>query len=346
MKYLRNGLILGVVVSVLGLLVIEQAHAQTYRNDLNLSKLHGHYVPAGLSGPALFDARQNANLGFRNLMSQLGMALAPQFHSPAETTGYNGFAFVAKYGATTIDDTAEYWEYGLDRAPDPVLHTLAMEIRKGIWFPIPSFELGAGFTHLLGSHLFSLNASAKLALHEGFLHWATPALAVRFTGQRVVGTSQVDLTIIGVDVSMSKSFGVGGTFNFTPYLGYNALWIFADSQVIDTTPNIDSLQCSADPGGCSVTTPIVPGQFCTDSDCGSNYVFDDQDAILRHRVFLGLRIIYYRLSLTFEASWSLPGNSKDEILQFDPDSSQWVTGQLKDKSKFQQTYSVSLGWDY
>lgn len=345
MKYVRNGTILGVMMCVLGLVGAQQAQAQTYRNDLNLSKLYAHYAALPDAATKL---RVNANTGFRNLMSQLGMALAPQFHAPAETTGYNGFAFVAKYGATTIDDNSEYWKNGLIRAPDPVLSTLSMEIRKGIWFPVPSFEMGGGFTHLVSSRLFALNAFAKLALHEGFLHWATPALAVRFSGQRIVGTSQVDLTIIGVDVSLSKSFGVGGTFNFTPYVGYNALWIFADSQVIDTTPNIDSLQCSADVnsvgGNCNFNIPIPPGQFCTDSDCGSNYVFDDQDAILRHRIFLGLRIIYYRLSLTIEASWSLPGNSKDELMQFD--GTNWVTEQLKDEAKFQQTYSVSLGWDY
>lgn len=341
MKYLRNGTILGVVVCVLGLFGVGQARADSYSNDLNLANLYGHHA-ASLSGR---DLQLSANRSFRNLMSQLGMALAPQYHSPAETTGYSGFAFVAKYAATTIDDKADYWIHGVNDAPDPVLSTLTMEIRKGIWFPLPSFELGAGFTHLVSSHLFALNASAKLSLHEGFLHWATPALAVRFTGQRIVGTSQVDLTIIGVDVSVSKSFGVGGTFNFTPYFGYNALWIIADSQVIDTSPDIDSLQCSVDPG-CSFTTPIPPGQFCTDGDCGANYVFDDQDAILRHRIFLGLRIIFYHLVLTIEASWSLAGSSVDELTQFDPTSGQWITEQLKDRAAFQQTYSVSLGWDY
>jgi len=341
MKYLKYGTILGVVVCGLGTVGVGQARAETYRNDLQLSKLYRYHVSPGLAGTDLINAQRNANRSFRSLMSQLGMALAPQFHSPAETTGYNGFAFAAKYGFTTIDDSSEYWENGTVRPPDPVLHTLSMDIRKGIWFPVPSFELGAGFTHLVGSHLFSLNAMAKLSLHEGFLHWATPALAVRFAGQRIVGTSQVDLTIIGIDISVSKSFGVGGTFNFTPYFGYNLMWIWADSQVIDTTPETDSLQWSADPTGGSFTTPIPPGQFCTyQADCNNNYVFDDQDAILRHRIFLGIRIIFYRLVLTIEAAWALKGNSQDDLalaLVGDP---------IHDRAKFQQTYSFSLGWDY
>ncbi len=344
MKYLIRGTILGVVLGLVGAISFSGArlaHAQSYRNDLDLSGLYRHHVAQGLTGSDLINAQRNANRSFRSLMSQLGMAFAPMFHSPAETTGYNGFAFAAKYGATTIDDGAEYWTYGLDRPPDPVLSTLSMEIRKGIWFPLPSFELGGGFTHLVSSHLFSLNAFAKMSLHEGFLHWATPALAVRFSGQRVIGTSQVDLTIIGLDVSVSKSFGVGGTFNFTPYLGYNVMWIWADSQVIDTTPAVDSLQCSADPASCSYQTPIRPGQFCNfQPDCNMNYVYDDQDAILRHRIFLGLRIIYYHLVLTLEAAWALKGSSADDL------ALQLAGDPIKDRAKFQQTYSFSLGWDY
>jgi len=338
MKYLRNATILGVVVCVLAFVGVGPVRAETYRNDLKLSQLYRYHVD---NAPDVITGQRNANRSFRSLMSQLGMALAPQFHSPAETGGYNGFAFAMKYGFTTIDDSSEYWEHGTVRPPDPVLHTLSMDIRKGIWFPVPSFELGAGFTHLVGSSLFSLNASAKLSLHEGFLHWATPALAVRFVGQRIVGTSQVDLTIIGMDISVSKSFGVGGTFNFTPYFGYNIMWIWADSQVIDTTPGVDSLQWSADPAGGSFTTPIRPGQFCTyQADCNNNYVFDDQDAILRHRIFLGLRIIYYHLVLTIEASWALKGNSQDDL------ALQLAGDPIRDRSKMQQSYSFSLGWDY
>ncbi|MFH2009416.1 MAG: hypothetical protein ABI333_22685 [bacterium] len=341
MKVTRYGTI-PIVLMAVGLLWTKPAAAESYRNDLNLANLYRHHLQGATTPEAIRNGQINANRSFRSLMSQLGMALAPQYHAPAETTGFNGFAVVAKYAFTTIDDGSEYWENGLNRAPDPFLHTLSMDIRKGIWMPLPSFELGAGFTHLVSSHMFSLNAFAKFSLHEGFLHWPTPAIAIRFTGQRIVGTSQVDLTIVGLDVSISKSFGVGGIFNFTPYLGYNILWIWADSQVIDTTPGTDSLQCSADDPGCSFTTPIRPGQFCdaTNGDCNNNYVFDDQDPIFRHRIFVGLRIIFYHVVLTIEGAWALKGSSKDDLalgLAGDP---------IKDRAKVQQTYSFSIGWDY
>lgn len=314
------------VAALLLALPAGRAYAGDYNNDLNLSRLYNAYT-----------TNADRNNGYRSLMSQLGIVFAPQFHAPAETTGYNGFAMSAKYGVTTIDNKADYWVNGLNNAPDPVMSTLTLEVRKGIWFPIPSFELGASFTHLVDSHMFALSAFGKFALHEGFLHWPTPAIAARFTGSRIVGTDQVDMTVLSFDVSISKSFGVGGVLNFTPYIGYNVLWVIADSQVIDTTLGTDSLQCSID-GSCNFTAPIPPGQFCTDADCGNNFVFDDQDAILRHRVFLGLRMIFYRFVLTMEAAWALQGNSRDTL--------SFSGVGIKDRAKFQQTYSVSLGWDY
>lgn len=333
-----------VTTMLVWLLAAPLAHANDYNNDLNLSRLYRNYNEVAQTDSA--EANRLRNSAYRSLMSQLGLVLAPQFHAPAETTGFNGFALSAKYAATTLDNKADYWTQGLNRSPDPVMSTLSLEARKGIWFPVPSFEFAAGFTHLVDSHLFVLNASAKFALHEGFLHWPTPAIGVRFTGQRVVGNDQVDMTLLGLDVSASKSFGLGGVINMTPYVGYNVLWIIADSQVIDTTPGTDSLQCTVDPDCDSsdpnsrpdMNIPIPPGQFCTDGDCYANYVFDDQDAILRHRIFLGVRMIYYRFVLTLEASWALPGSSKDTLaLQ---------GASIKDSAKFQQTYSVSVGWDY
>jgi hypothetical protein len=327
-----------VIIGIVAVLAFQVTSAGTaaaqsgYRNDLNLSNLYNAFA----DDPA-------RNQAYRSLMSQMGMVFAPMFHSPAETTGYSGFAISAQYGITTIDDQADYWRNGLNRAPQPVMNTLSLQVRKGVWIPAPSFELGAGMTYLVDSRLFGLNAFAKFSLHEDFHKWPSPAIAARFQATRIFGTSQVDMTVLSFDVSASKSFGVGGVMNFTPYGGYNALWIIADSQVIDTTPGVDSLQCSIGGTDCQTTAPnfnrpIPNGQFCTSGDCGRNYVFDDQSAILRHRFFLGLRIIAYHVVITLEGAWSLKGSSADTL--------SWGMGNIKDRAKVQQTYSFSLGYDY
>ena len=43
-------------------------------------------------------------------------------------------------------------------------------------------------------------------------------------------------------VTNVKHIGVGGTWRFDPYAGWNVLFIIPRSQVLDPTPNVDSLQ--------------------------------------------------------------------------------------------------------
>src|SRR5205807_10614315 len=104
--------------------------------------------------------------------------------------------------------------------PPGLLHTVSVYVRKGIWLPFPSFEIGAGATKLMQSDVFAVQVYGKLAIHEGFHDWPIPSLAVRGSGLRVMGASQIDLTMAQIDGEISKSFGVLGTVTLTPYLGF------------------------------------------------------------------------------------------------------------------------------
>ncbi|MBW2737024.1 MAG: hypothetical protein JRH20_31965, partial [Deltaproteobacteria bacterium] len=209
---------------------------------------------------------------FRSLMSELGVMFAPNVLAPAETLGYNGFSIGVEMGWVTINpkknanaddaDLAQrYWraaESVSDTAfidptftpeardrierelPPSLATTVSVMARKGFWFPVPSFELAAGVRHLINSSMWAGVVSAKLALHEGYQGLPLPALSVRGSVSRVFGTPGFNLTVSGLDFAISKAFGVASTFNLTPYLGYQLLWIIADSGVIDATPNQDA----------------------------------------------------------------------------------------------------------
>src|SRR5262249_43929391 len=153
--------------------------------------------------------------------------------------GFSGFQVAFETGFTQISNNADYWKRGVEKVSGSFLETLSVMARKGIWLPIPSFEIGAGATKLIGANMFALQVYAKLALHEGFQKWALPSFAVRGAASRVVGAPQVDLTMVGVDASISKSHGIGGTAKIDWYLGGAVLLTFVRSQVIDATPNID-----------------------------------------------------------------------------------------------------------
>jgi hypothetical protein len=317
------------LVTVLLSLSVGTAHAGD--NDLVLSRL-GTNNPTG-------DNVIPDNVRFRSLVSELGVVLAPRFLTPADTLGFSGFQFSAETSFTTIDNTADYWcatEESADctagnEKDASTLGTFGIFVRKGIWLPLPSFEVGAGALHLLDSRMWAAQAYAKFAVHEGFHDWPVPSLSVRGAVSRLMGSEQLDLTTGSLDISVSKSFGVGGTVNLSPYAGWNFLWIIPRSEVIDKTPNIDPL---------------------TDStDLKKNFVFPDQDNIIRQRIFGGLKLKYYVFAFTAEATFALSGSSVDDRSGVDIDCASAPAADkdscdATDTASAQQTYTFSMAMDF
>lgn len=254
---------------------------------------------------------------FRSLTSELGVVLAPRLLSPADTLGFGGFQFTGDVGFTSIDPNGNYWRARASSSQPmgggphggSIMPTVSVFARKGMWFPVPSFELGGGLMQLLGSRIMTGQVYAKLALHEGYHDLPLPSLALRGAVSRMMGESDLDLTVVSVDASAGKELGVGGTFNLTPYGGYNLLIIIPRSELIDKTPHI------AD-------------------DPALSFVFADQDGILRHRVFAGARLRYSIFALTLEGQFILAGASEDA-----------GTGAV-DGSSGQVTITSSFGVDF
>jgi hypothetical protein len=321
----------------------------------------------GAFDPALGVKRVIAdNAAFRSLMSELGVAFAPSLLSPAATRGFAGFTFSVEFGFTSINARrlanagtapsatapAEHWYWraaesvsptafadGTIRTPGDVAlieqelpksiaPTIAVMVRKGLWLPTPSFELGFGVRHLLGSRMAAGTVEAKLALHEGFQGLPIPALAARGTVSHVFGTSGFNLTVGGLDFSVSKHFGVGSTFNLTPFAGYQMLWIVATSGVLDATPGIDGFAL-----GAKGKDPLQNTQ-CTHGDCNASFTFDPQGEIRRHRLFFGLRANFYLVSFLVQYSYFLKGDSIEEV------------NKTPDESGAQHAVQLSLAFDY
>ncbi|MEK6608288.1 MAG: hypothetical protein AABZ30_11550 [Myxococcota bacterium] len=299
------------------------------------------------------------NQKFYTLASELGVVMAPAILSPSETLGFAGFAITAHVDFTTISTKKDYWmaaeSYQFEdndpsqpqtadsKAPSETAKTIGMTVRKGLWLPVPSFEVGLGFVHLLDSSLFAPQLDAKLSLHEGFHNWPLPEIAVRGTASRVMGQTAFDLTTAGLDFSASKQFGIQGTVNLTPFAGYQILWIIADSDVMDGTPNCDPVVGSTKNPNCQPPDPAVTAPVCSSADCNANFVFFDPDPIVRNRIFVGFRLNFDPATFALAAAFTLAGGSTDKYL--DP-----VGGEeeirVHDKSPAQQTYSASLGLDF
>jgi hypothetical protein len=306
------------------LLVASAGTASAGDNDLVLSRL-GKVQMNGVNPIAVV----GQNLEYRSLVSELGVALAPRLLAPADTNGFGGFQFSADVGYTSITDDATWW-----RARDGaggMLQTVGVFARKGMWFPVPSLEIGAGMVHLMDSGLWTAQSYAKIGIHEGYHDLPVPSFAARGGVSRLVGSKEIDLTVASFDLSVSKQVGVGGTWSFEPYGGWNLLVIVPRSEVLDATPNID---------------PLAPGN---EMDSNLDFVFKDQQDIFRQRLFIGTKMQYYVFDLTLEAAFALKGSSVDNrsgtdvACALDSDISSCDS---TDQAAAQSTFTASLGLDF
>jgi hypothetical protein len=307
------------------------------QNDLVMSRLATRLTDD--TGRVLAVVGQN--LEFRALASQLGVVLAPHLLAPADTLGFAGFQFDADVSQTTIDSIQPYWRV-LAGTRDPggtnhiahgagVLRTVGMFARKGLWLPVPSFELGAGAVHLIGSTIWAAQLYGKLAVHEGFHDLPIPSIAVRGGVSRMMSQRDLDLTVGSFDVTVSKHLGIAGTWRLDPFAGYDLLIIVPRSQVLDATPDVD---------------PLAPGN---QMDVANNFVFRDQASITRQRFLLGAKLQYAILQVTLEAQLALAGSSVDNrpgaVAACQPGSTT-TSCNARDTAASQTTISLSAGFDF
>ncbi|HEU5061152.1 MAG TPA: hypothetical protein VFU21_31695 [Kofleriaceae bacterium] len=260
---------------------------------------------------------------FRSLASELGVVFAPRLSQPADTLGFGGFQFTADVALTRVHTDRPYWR-ALASSPDPsdpsakhggdLMTTVGLFARKGIWLPAPSFEVGLGAVHLAGSEMWAGQLYAKLALVEGYHRLLIPSVALRGGASRMMGSDQLGLTVVSLDLSVSKEVGIAGTFNASPYLGVDWLLVIPRSEVIDKTPHIDSI---AEP-----------------TDAAMDFTFVDQEDISRYRLFGGVLLRYYVFTLGLEAAYAVAGRSADE-----------ATG-AEDQSGSQASFTLTGGLDF
>jgi hypothetical protein len=261
--------------------------------------------------------------------------MSPKPVDPADSLGLSAFAVSADVSVNTISNGAAFWGKTVDSTDvgGSAVPTLQILGRKGLW---PGVEVGAGATKLFDSRMWALNGYGKISIHEGFHHLPIPSIALRGQFGQLLGSKDLKLQTGSVGVSISHVFGIGSTFNITPYVGYEALFISARSGVLDGTPGDDEFpdgyadpDCSPDPG---------PGE----QECVANeFVFKKQDVIVRHRPYLGVRFIFSVLRFGLEAMFVPPGGSTSEV-----DLGGGDTETVTDGSGFQQQYTVTLGLDF
>ncbi len=263
------------------------------------------------------------NAGFRSLSSELGTVMAPRPVDPAASLGLAGFAISADFGVNTIAGGRDYWSRTTRGQADNVAPTMQIMGRKGLR---PGIEVGAGATHLFDSRMWAMSGYGKIAIHEGFYRkHPIPSIAIRASFSRLLGAKDFNMTTAAPSVSVSYVFGLGKTFSLTPYAGYEALIILSRSPVLDATPNCDEFV--------DAYNQTCPG---VDTAANNEFVFQNTGAIVRHRPYFGLRMIFAVMRVGVEAML-VPGGKR---------AGEFEGASVADRSKFQQQYTISVGLDF
>jgi hypothetical protein len=226
------------------------------------------------------------HVAFKQLMAQWGFALAPAAMHSARTTGFGGFHFSVEAMYTKIDDGASYWKLGTQGPRDPtsnkasiynssppsMLQMYSLRVRKSFGFGL---ELATQVGYVPNSTILSGGADVRMVLLEGFrtgFLGILPDVAVGGGVRTITGTPEFQLTTVGLDVQLSKPISIASQSVLTPWIGYQYLWIFGDSGLIDTTPATDPV------GYCQFTGTNVPGNADPqpNKQAGRDQIYDGQ----------------------------------------------------------------------
>jgi hypothetical protein len=217
---------------------------------------------------------------FKGLVGSYGLALAAPNVTPTNTLGVNAVSFGLVYGMTGLYAPNANWKNATvgNQKPSSLMNA-NLVVRKGLPY---SFELEGSMGYLINSELFAVGGGLRWSPHEA-VKLVPVDVSTRFHVRKVVGSSQMDLTTMGFDLSVGHEFGILKLFSIAPYVAYSPLWVYGSSNVLDATPG----------------TFESPTMIATNGQ-NSAFVFKQQTVTIQ-RFTIGARFLIGLLQLTPEA---------------------------------------------
>jgi hypothetical protein len=153
---------------------------------------------------------------FRSLTRQLGFAASYFPLAPAAPLGILGFDVGVEATAVKISQNSSFWQRAVqDSNPPSYLVIPRLHAQKGLPF---NLDIGASYAAVPSSDISLIGGEIKWAILSGGV--VAPAVAVRISGTKLFGGSQVHLETYSVDLSISKGF-----LFLIPYAGIGQLLV-------------------------------------------------------------------------------------------------------------------------
>ncbi len=281
---------------LLGALSSASAFADAY--DFRIYQLgNPQCIDRGTDGTCLLGATgytPSANAHFRSFIRRLGGLMTSVNLAPPETLGHAGFAVSAELTGVDFKGATDPNEIPTQKLVDGAVLMPSIHLRKGLpW----SFEVGARASWLEQSRMSIGTIELKWAVLEGFDY--LPAIAIRGHLSKMLNTRDFDIAAGGLDLGMGKQFAIAGMATFTPYVGWNLVFVGASTGTIDFNPH-RSLSAG--------DRPTAPSQ--------DYYVFDPVSAAsnANNRFYAGFRFIAGVLMLGYEFSYTVLGSFNDDTV--------------------------------
>jgi hypothetical protein len=297
-----------------------QSHAESM--DPALSRLR---IPPGKGGCPSSGGFCANDEAFERIVSDLAVSMGPAVGTGAASLGVRGFSLRLSTSVTPI--SGRHWAIGsagkgaasssFNDSPDGALAWNRLEVHKGLPFGI---EVGGSFGQGLDTSLWSFAAELRVALFEGFRSGlgALPDVAVRGAYQWMLGSRDMSLQTMAIDVTLSKPYVVGGRHELTPWVAMQALFANAKTQPIDLTPDVSAFDECMPQLSDAPAPEIEPGRPCSTSegarDLRNTVRFADVNQT-RIRLFLGAEERYgiFTGAVSFGFDLVVPSRNADTI---------------------------------
>ena len=217
------------LVAALALFAAIASPVAAFAGPLDLS-LRGFYDP---NRPP---AEATKNGAYSALMSEMAMILGSKMVGPAQSLGALGMEATLEMSFAQTNSTADYWKNSVAQ-PSSTVTTTQMRVRKGLPY---AMQVGAVLTHLMDSNLWAIGAELNMSLVDGYV--SVPDLALRTSVQSVLGHSDISMLIVGADLVLSKSFGIGGVVSLQPWGAYSFSYSNVTTRQIEVYPNDTTLE--------------------------------------------------------------------------------------------------------
>ncbi len=217
------------LVSTLALVAVMATPLAALAAPLDLS-LRGFYDP---NRPP---AEATRNGAYSALMSEMALLLGSKMVGPAQSLGALGMEAALEMSFGQTNSTADYWKNSVAK-PSATVTTAQMRVRKGLPY---AMQVGAVLTHLMDSNMWAIGAELNMSLVDGYV--SVPDLGLRTSVQSVLGHSDISMLIVGADLVLSKSFGIGGVVSLQPWGAYSFSYSNVTTRQIEVYPNDTTLE--------------------------------------------------------------------------------------------------------